>query len=124
MNIWLGVEFNKLRNACVCLGRRQSNIQKIILFGSKIDGVRSSKKRLDQQSDWDIAIEFVPFSGEDHLTTWVCEAKKWKRSLVELINDCDFGEIDFQSYSLVDSPHVVQYVKEKSIVLFDRSIHC
>jgi len=116
-------QLNKLRVTCVDWAKNKDNIIKIILFGSKVDGVRRSSEEA-KESDWDIAVEFNPIlNDENHLTTWVCEKDGWQKEFEAVLNDKDFGVIDFQGYH-PEAKHNIEYVKQKSIVLFDRSIHC
>lgn len=114
----------QLRKACVEWGKNKDNITKIMLFGSKVDGIKCSEDDPQKPSDWDIAVEFIPLPNEDHLTTWVCESKGWQKEFEAILNDKDFGVIDFQSYHPTETEHTAAYIKQKSIVLFDRSLHC
>ncbi len=118
------LKLDKLRKACVAWGQKQNNVQRMILFGSKVDGIKCSENDLSKPSDWDIAVEFTPNPDEDHITTWSFEAKNWKQELKTVLDDDKFGVIDFQSYHPTETPHVAQYIKYKSIILFDRAIHC
>lgn len=51
-------------------------VRRLLLFGSRIRGTQRP------DSDFDVAVEFDPVGlDSDCLTTWICEAKKWRKQL-------------------------------------------
>lgn len=87
-------------------------VRRIFVYGSRARGNHSTV------SDLDVAIEFDPVEGDwNCLTTWVYEAKKWRKELQSLLpwplhlewNDSG-GE----------TPHVAAGLRESSILVYER----
>jgi len=93
-------------------------ITKVYLFGSRIAGVTKEGKPVRSDSDLDVAVEFIPFPGEDFLTTWVGEVCKWRKELLTLLGFSKKEHLDLQHHHMQTTPHVAEYIKQNSIIIY------
>lgn len=97
----------------VCTWAKSSpKVRRVWLFGSR------AKNTHREDSDIDIAIELdsTLLRGEDPFTHWMFESKPMLAALQPLLA----GKIDFQLYQSGGTPHVVSYVAENSVLLYDK----
>lgn len=87
-------------------------VLRVWLFGSRATNTHR------EDSDVDIAVELDRslLKGEDPFTHWMFENKRMLATLQPLIA----GEIDFQLYQLGGTPHVVSYVAENGVLLYEK----
>ena len=92
--------------------RARPFVRRLLVYGSRVRGTHST------DSDLDVAIEFDPVGlDSDCLTTWICDAKKWRKEIQPFIpwplhlewNDPG-GE----------TPHVAAGLGESSILVYER----
>ncbi len=87
-------------------------VLRVGLFGSR------AKNMHREDSDVDIAVELDPslLKGEDPFTHWMFENKRMLATLQPLIAN----PIDFQLYQIGGTPHVVSYVTETGLLLYEK----
>ena len=66
----------------------------------------------------DLAVELdsTLLRGEDPFTYWMFEKKR----LLSLLEPLIEGQIDFQLYQPGGTPHVVSYVAESGVLIYER----
>lgn len=98
-------------------------IKRVYLFGSRVTGIRKDGQPVGQDSDLDVALQFDSFPGDSNLlTTWVGESKKWKEELLVSLQFSDTQSLDLQWYDPIETPHVADYIKKGSVVIYDSSL--
>ncbi|MEQ1772879.1 MAG: nucleotidyltransferase domain-containing protein [Burkholderiales bacterium] len=87
-------------------------VLRVWLFGSR------AKNMHREDSDVDIAVELdtSQLKGEDPFTYWMFEKKQMLTTLQPLIAN----PIDFQLYQIGGTPHVVSYVAESGVLLYEK----
>lgn len=120
MNNTKELNLGKAKNIIIKWAQAKPFITKVYLFGSRITG--NSKKTgmpVRPDSDLDVALEFTKISqGEDYLTTWVCESRKWHKELLGLLGFESDKDLDLERFHETETPHIVQYIKEGSELVY------
>jgi uncharacterized protein len=109
-----GVPPGELRAVAVRLSEwasRVPSISRVWIFGSRIKGTHR------HDSDLDVAIEIDRNPAENLVTSWFFNSKEWEPQIEALIP----WELDLQWYDLGgETPHVVEYVDEQSVLVYVR----
>ncbi len=91
-------------------------IKKIYLYGSRAKGIRKTGEPVGEDSDWDIALDIVPL--EDDIDAWNRFSKEcsyWEEELGQILS-LSKGQL-----SIVPSQRVREYLKDDTIVVYDRN---
>ncbi len=116
------LDLEKAKEIIASWAKGRDFISRVHLFGSRLSGY--SKKtgepvRLD--SDLDIAIEFDhSLGGEECFQMWMVDSDEWKEELLKLLEFEKTEYLDLQWYHPDMTEHVHQYLKDDSIVCFNR----
>ena len=101
-----------IQNAVTGWARALPQVSRVWLFGSR------AQKAHREDSDVDLAIELdsALLRGEDPFTYWMFEKRRLLLPLEPLIE----GRIDFQLYQPGGTPHVVSYVAESGVLIYEK----
>jgi predicted nucleotidyltransferase len=102
-----------IENAVCTWAESLPKVRRVWLFGSR------AKNMHREDSDVDIAVELDTslLRDEDPFTHWMFENKQMLATLQPLIAN----PIDFQLYQIGGTPHVVSYVAETGVLLYEKS---
>ncbi|MFA5062837.1 MAG: nucleotidyltransferase domain-containing protein [Candidatus Omnitrophota bacterium] len=116
-------DIERVKEAIKQWAKERPFIKKVYLFGSRVTGIRKDGRPVGQDSDLDVALQFDPFPGDSNLlTTWVGESKKWHEELLARLQFKDAQGLDLQRYDPVETPHVADYIKKGSVVIYDSGL--
>ena len=115
----------KVRQIIVGWARTNNHITKVYIFGSRVSGFsKKTGQPVRADSDLDVAVEFDKFDEDDDcLTTWVCEADKWRKELSEKLNLPKEIKLSLDRHHPTETPHVHKYLKDGSILIYERYPH-
>lgn len=92
--------------------KRRQFVRRVFIYGSRVQGTHT------KDSDIDVAIEFDPVGNDmDCLTTWVCDAKKWRAELGPLLP----WELHLEWHDPEgETPRITAGLDESSILVYER----
>ncbi|MEK6563590.1 MAG: hypothetical protein AABZ65_00990 [Candidatus Omnitrophota bacterium] len=114
------LDLGKAKSIIIKWAQTKPFITKVYLFGSRITG--NSKKTgmlVRPDSDLDVALEFTRISQEENLlTTWTCEAKNWRKELLDLLGFTNEKDLHLEWLHETEAPHVARYTEEGSELIY------
>lgn len=114
------LDLDRAKKIIIDWAKEKPFITKIYLFGSRVTGIsKKTGKTVSADSDLDVAIEFEKISTDENcLTTWTADSKTWHKELLGLLGFSKDEHLDLERYDPNETPHMDQYLKDSSILLY------